>query len=116
MSARWRRAIFSNPIRMSGVRTHGVAGRLPHRARRRCATTGEAEEGVEEEVRSRGQTLPLLREAVMGDDVTARVVGTRHYGGWGRCYKLVMKKFGEKFAKSLRKSYLCNELRDRTLN
>ena len=77
---------------------------------------GEAEEGVEEEVRSRGQTLPLLREAVMGDGVTARAVGTRHYGGWGGCYKLVMKKFGEKFAKSLCKSYLCNELRDRTLN
>ena len=116
MSARWRRAIFSNPIRMSGARTHGESGRLPHRARRRCATTGEAAEGVEEEVRSRGHTLPLLREAVMGDGVTARAVGTRHYGGWGRCYKLVMKKFGEKFAKSLCKSYLCNELRDRTLN
>ena len=43
MSARWRRAIFSNPIRMSAARTHGVAARLPHRARRRCATTGEAE-------------------------------------------------------------------------
>ena len=41
MSARWRRAIFSNPIRMSAARTHGVAARLPHRARRRCATTGE---------------------------------------------------------------------------
>ena len=63
MSARWRRAIFSNPIRMSAARTHGESGRLPHRARRRCATTGEAEEGVEEEVRSRGQTLPLLRKA-----------------------------------------------------
>ena len=59
-------------------------------ARWRCATTGEAEEGVEEEVRSRGQTLPLLREAVMGDGVTACAVGTRHYGGWGRCYKLVI--------------------------
>ena len=52
MSARWRRAIFSNPIRMSAARTHGVAGRLPHRARRRCATTGEAAEGVGDEVRS----------------------------------------------------------------
>ena len=41
MSARWRRAIFSNPIRMSAARTHGVAARLPHRALRRCATTGE---------------------------------------------------------------------------
>ena len=51
-----------------------------------------------------------------GDGVTARAVGTRHYGGWGGCYKHVMKKFGEKFAKSLCKSYLCNELRDRTLN
>ena len=51
MSARWRRAIFSNPIRMSAARTHGVAARLPHRARRRCATTGEAEERVEDEVR-----------------------------------------------------------------
>ena len=51
MSARWRRAIFSNPIRMSGARTHGVSGRLPHRALRRCATTGEAEESAEEEVR-----------------------------------------------------------------
>ena len=29
----------------------GVAARLPHRARRRCATTGEAEERVEDEVR-----------------------------------------------------------------
>ena len=94
----------------------GSQGGYSHRARRRCATTGEAAEGVEEEVRSRGHTLPLLREAVMGDGVTARAVGTRHYGGWGRCYKLVMKKFVEKFAKSLRKSYLCNELRDRTLN
>ena len=43
-------------------------------------------------------------------------------GGWGQrrglegCYKLVMKKDVEKFAKSLRKSYLCNELKDRTLN
>ena len=51
MSARWRRAIFSNPIRMSAARTHGVAARLPHRALRRCATTGEAEERVEDEVR-----------------------------------------------------------------
>ena len=51
MSARWRRAIFSNPIRMSVARTHGVAGRLPHMALRRCATTGEAEEGVGDEVR-----------------------------------------------------------------
>ena len=51
MSARWRRAIFSNPIRMSAARTHGVAAWLPHRARRRCATTGEAEERVEDEVR-----------------------------------------------------------------
>ena len=101
---------------MSVARTHGVAGQLLHRALRRCATTGEAEERVEDEVRSRGHTPALLREAVMGDGVTARAVGTRHYGGWGRCYKLVMKKFVEKFAKSLRKSYLCNELRDRTLN
>ena len=28
MSARWRRAIFSNPIRMSAARTHGESGRL----------------------------------------------------------------------------------------
>lgn len=77
---------------------------------------GEAEERVGDEVRSRGHTPALLREAMMGDGVTARAVGTRHYGGWGGCYKLVMKKFGEKFAKSLCKSYLCNELRDRTLN
>ena len=52
MSARWRRAIFSNPIRTTHQRrAHGVAARLPHRARRRCATTGEAEERVEDEVR-----------------------------------------------------------------
>ena len=51
MSARWRRAIFSNPIRMSAARTHGVAARLPHRALRRCAITGEAAERVAEEVR-----------------------------------------------------------------
>ena len=51
MSARWRRAIFSNPIRMSAARTHGEAGQLPHRALRRCAITGEAAERVGDEVR-----------------------------------------------------------------
>ena len=66
MSARWRRAIFSNPIRMSGARTHGVAGWLPHRARRRCATTGEAEERVEDEVR-RADPLSVPPDSVRGE-------------------------------------------------
>ena len=41
MSARWRRAIFSNPIRMSAARTHGALARHHHPALRRCATTPE---------------------------------------------------------------------------
>ena len=125
MSARWRRAIFSNPIRMSVARTHGVAGWLPHRARRRCATTGEAEERVEDEVRradplsvnpgqrpgredeeictavrcrcrcgtgecQRRRSAAHQRRADvprrcrgLTENVTARAVGTRHYGGCG---------------------------------
>ena len=82
----------------------------------RRSATMSADVGGDVARRCGGHTLPLLREAMMGDGVTACAVGTRHYGGWGGCYKLVMKKFVEKFAKSLCKSYLCNELRDRTLN
>ena len=37
--ARQRRAIFSNPIRMSAARTHGALARHHHPALRRCATT-----------------------------------------------------------------------------
>ena len=38
-TARQRRAIFSNPIRMSAARTHGALARHHHPALRRCATT-----------------------------------------------------------------------------
>ena len=46
MSARRRRAIFSNPIRMSAARTHGVAGRLLTQGAsemRYCARRGRME-------------------------------------------------------------------------
>ena len=36
--------------------------------------------------------------------------------GMGKMLQTCDEKIGEKFAKSLCKSYLCNELRDRTLN
>ena len=76
MSARWRRAIFSNPIRMSGARTHGVSGRLPHRALRRCATTGEAEESVEDEVR-RADSLSVNPGQRPGRDDEERCTAVR---------------------------------------
>ena len=71
MSARWRRAIFSNPIRMSAARTHGVAARLPHRARRRCATTGEAEWSAG---RTRFQLTP---DSASGDRVEREICTAR---------------------------------------
>ena len=67
MSARWRRAIFSNPIRMSAARTHGESGLLPHRALRRCATTG-AGRRREPRMRSAGRTrFQLTPDSVRGE-------------------------------------------------
>ena len=71
MSARWRRAIFSNPIRMSAARTHGVAARLPHRALRRCATTGETEWSAG---RTRFQLTP---DSASGDRVEREICTAR---------------------------------------
>lgn len=132
MSARWRRAIFSNPIRMSGARTHGVSGRLPHRALRRCATTGAGRRRVSR-MRSAGRTrFQLTPDSVRGRDDEERCTAGRcrcrcsagvcrrrrsaALRGMGKMLQTCDEKNVEKFAKSLRKSYLCNELKDRTLN
>ena len=50
--ARWKRAIFSNPTHAERQRrVRGGMADVHAYARRRCATTGEAEERVEDEVR-----------------------------------------------------------------
>ena len=52
MSARWKRAIFSNPTHAERQRrVRGGMADVHAYALRRCATTGEAEERVEDEVR-----------------------------------------------------------------
>ena len=56
---------------MSAARTHGVAARLPHRARRRCTTTGEAEWSAG---RTRFQLTP---DSASGDRVEREICTAR---------------------------------------
>lgn len=94
----------------------GSQGGYSHRALRRCATTGAGGGG------SRGRG-PLARSysgtAARGGDGGWRDCSRGRDAalrGMGKMLQTCDEKNGEKFAKSLCKSYLCNELRDRTLN